>query len=459
MWKRRSGERGDSRTRTGLLGWIVGIAGVGAVALTVATAPSNEGHTERSSKATGVAVTAAGVGSKPAETAPQPATTAVTSTVPPPTPPPPRAGHTECQDWLGRRFLTSVYSVKVDHPLARTVAEAADIGYTHVGPWYEDDRWAAATSAAQTGLCTIFPVGPNRSIDQLLDDPATARSTVLADLEQALASPALDASISAWALLPEEPKTERADHLQLLAELSDLVQATDPLSRPLYTYLPSNADVAEITLAAGHLDVLGQGNYLTTDGEHDERVRLLASIRRTQQAADDAGRNGWSIPVVEHRIHDGRMDPTLTDRVEAWVRHDLHTAMAAGADGFLAFSGFPQSDHRSDFELYRQAHRTVMNEMRDAGLFVLHDTAPPAPVDLVVIDGPAALEILADVPPPLNETLQTLPSTTVRAWSSGDDEVVLVVNHANDPITATVTTDSSTTTITLGPLAITIITH
>lgn len=458
MWKRRSGGQGDARTRTGLLGWIAGIAGVGAVALTVATVPSTEGRTEGSSEASGVAVTAAGVGSQPAEAAPQPTTTAP-STVPPPTPAPPRPGRTECQDWLGRRFLTSVYSVKVDHPLARTVSEAAEIGYTHVGPWYEDDRWNAAHSAAEMGMCSIFPVGPNRSIDQLVDDPATARSTVLADLEQALASPDLDASISAWALLPEEPKTERADHLQLLAELSELVRATDPLDRPLYTYLPSNADVAEITLAAGHLDVLGQGNYLTTDGEHDERVRLLASIRRTQRAVDDAGRNGWSLPVVEHRINDGRMDPALTDRIEDWVRHDLHTAMAAGADGFLAFSGFPPSENRSDFELYRQAHRTVMNEMRDAGLFLLHDTAPAASVELDVIDGPDALEILVDVPPPVNEAIQTVPSATVRAWSSGDDEVVLVVNHANDPVTATVTTDRSTTTVTLGPLDVAVIAH
>ncbi len=89
---------------------------------------------------------------------------------------PPRPGRTECQDWIGRRFLTSVYSVKVDHPRARTVAEAANIGYTHVGPWYEKDRWTAGTAAAQTGLCTIFPVGLNRPINDLLDDPTTAQA-------------------------------------------------------------------------------------------------------------------------------------------------------------------------------------------------------------------------------------------------------------------------------------------
>lgn len=364
------------------------------------------------------------------------------------------ATRTECQDWVGRRWLMTVYSVPVEHPDTRTVADLAKEGFTHVGPWYEDDRWESAPEAARLGLCTVFPVGRSISADEALADLDGTLSALAADVARAVADPELNDSISMWSLLPEELNIYRDGHQELLEAMADVVRAGDPLQRPLYSYLQSNADERQFETASSLLDVLGHGNYLSTNGLADQRVYLRASIDRGLAARAAMGQVDDAVmPVIEHRIHRGVLDPEQSELIDDWVRHDIFTTIAAGADGFISFSGFPPDQGLADFARYNDAYTEVVAEVIEAGIpelyrFGVVDTS----VSTEVLSGPAQLEIPVLFVPQRDNPTETYASVSVRVWEWQGQHRVVAVNHANEPVTISVSGGPGTLTIDLDAL-------
>ncbi len=342
----------------------------------------------------------------------------------------------QCQDWVGRRLVMSVYSVPIDHPDTRTVDQLADDGFSHVGPWYGKDRWSSGKRAAELGLCTIFPVGPSISADLAINDVEGTIGQVLDDLHAALADPELNSSISVWAILPEELNLTQRRERDLLARIAETIRRTDPLERPIYMYLASNADAFQFEEASRQIDILGQGNYLSTNGLHNQRVYLKASILRSLEAREAIGQPTDSIlPVVEHRIHSGTLDPALSPRIESWVRHDLFTTLANGSDGFLAFSGFPPKQGLEDFEAYNNAYATVVAEIISTDMLNLYRYArADTVITASVARGPAELSIETISQPGL---VETFPSFSLRSWTLDGVRTILLVNHADEPLGVT----------------------
>ena len=343
----------------------------------------------------------------------------------------------QCQDWVGRRFVMTVYSVPINNPATRTVADLAEEGFTHVGPWYVEDRWESGQAAAKLGLCTVFPVGPALSKqDAMLDVPATL-AQVVADMEAAIANPVLNESISMWSILPEELNTYRRDEAELFYQLTETVRQNDPLGRPVYIYLQSNADELQFELLAQETEVLGQGNYLSTNGLHNERVYLKASILRSIAAREAMGELDDAVmPVVEHRIHSGVLDPALVPHIESWVRHDLFTSIVNGADGFIAFSGFPPKEDQPTFDRYNDAYTQVVGEIVKTNMLDLYaQGTPDLTVTGLVTAGPATLSAKVFFIPDRGNPVETFDSFSLRAWDLDGSKTILLVNHGSDPIT------------------------
>ncbi len=342
----------------------------------------------------------------------------------------------ECQDWVGRRFVMTVYSVPVDNPETRTVADLAREGFTHVGPWYVEDRWESGQAAAELGMCTVFPVGPPLSKQEALLDIEATLDQVVADMDAALANPVLNDSISMWSILPEELNTYRRDEAELFFLLTELVREHDPLGRPVYIYLQSNADELQFELASEETGVLGQGNYLSTNGLHDQRIYLKASILRSIAAREAMGELDDAVmPVVEHRIHSGTLDPALAPLVQSWVRHDLFTTLANGADGFIAFSGFPPKEGQDVFDRYNDAYTTVVAEILNAGMLDLYAAGTVNhEVVATVVDGPQTLSAEVFFIPDRGNPVETFDSFSLRAWDLDGTKTILLVNHADEPI-------------------------
>ncbi len=342
----------------------------------------------------------------------------------------------QCQDWVGRRFVMTVYSVPIDNPQTRSVADLAREGFTHVGPWYVEDRWESGQAAAELGMCTVFPVGPALSKQEALLDIEATLDQVVADMDAALANPVLNKSISMWSILPEELNTYRRDEAELFFLLTKVVREHDPLGRPVYIYLQSNADELQFELASEETGVLGQGNYLSTNGLHDQRIYLKASILRSIAAREAMGELDDAVmPVVEHRIHSGTLDPGLVPLVESWVRHDLFTSLANGADGFIAFSGFPPKQGQEVFDRYNDAYSTVVAEIVSTRMLDLYALGAVDPgVVATVVEGPQTLSAEVFFIPDRGNPVETFDSFSLRTWDLDGTKTILLVNHADEPI-------------------------
>jgi len=382
-----------------------------------------------------------------------------------------RPSYNECQDWVGRRFLMTVYSVPTEHDDTRTVAELAQEGFTHVGPWYMEDRWTSGAAAAQNGLCTVFPVGLSIEPEEAMADLPRAVEAIRSDMQRVLDDSSLNATVSAWSMLPEEMNVYRNGHEELLIELANTIKANDPLGRPVYMYLQSNADPHQFEVNAVHTEILGQGNYLSTNGLADQRVHLKSSILRSIKAREVTGQDQDTVmPVVEHRIHSGTLADGQSQHIETWVRHDLMTTFALGTDGFIAFSGFPPKQGIDDFARYNDAYTQVMAEIEATSLAEFYYRGIHRPeITGKVVSGPATLsmEVLYNADP--GEEVETHNTVSVRGWGIGPILEVVVVNHANEAVTveidgiqsslkwynaltgAEIESDGNTATLELGP--------
>jgi hypothetical protein len=365
----------------------------------------------------------------------------VNSTAPPAADPLPLGGandRTACLDWPRNEFLMTVYSVPVGHPATRTVADLAQEGFTHVGPWYQGDRTPGSQMAIDNNICVIYPVGIQMPNDEAVQRVDELEGIIAADIAEVLANPELDESVTMWSLLPEELNIYREGVAEVFERLTNVIRENDPRGRPIYMYLQSNGDERQFEESARLTDVLGQGNYLSTNGLATQRIYLKASIARAHAAREVAGDGDTLVmPIVEHRIHEGRLAADLVPFVDEWVRHDLFLTYAMGADGFIAFSGFPPVENRDIFNLYNDAYTETLRAIHAANL-------PDNYARGEVVGGISA-EVTAGPPTQSAEVLfiprrgndvETFETVTVRTWRLSGVDTTVVVNSAAEEVSA-----------------------
>jgi hypothetical protein len=123
--------------------------------------------------------------------------------------------------------------------------------------------------------------GARATVASSFTDINAAGDTSRIDVEAVLADPKLNAAVSVWSLHPEQINVYKAGYQEMFERLSAAVRAADPLGRPVYMYLQSNADEHQFEQVATHTHVLGQGNYLATHARAHQRIYLKASIERS----------------------------------------------------------------------------------------------------------------------------------------------------------------------------------
>ena len=344
----------------------------------------------------------------------------------------------DCTTWLADgRFLISGYAVPTsgsETAAERPIADLADAGYTHIGPYYDLDPAAYIAEAAAADLCIVYQLG----------DPDLVRADVLADqdrwlaevrqhLERVLVDEETSALISMWMLLPEELDVHKSGEGELLARLGQLVDEVDPLRRPVGMFATSNADELEFSAIVADLDAVTQGQYLVNDGQPHERATLPFRVTRASQFAADAG-GRFVLPVLEHGISDEDVDRADEPFIEAWVRHDIRAALAAGADGFFSFS-HSERGRPEVFERYSSAFIDEIAALDAAGL--LDSNPVRTPLAAEVGSGPpsqAVVEILSAGNRP-----RDWPSVTATELVGVETSWILVVNHTDEPLTVSVT--------------------
>lgn len=339
----------------------------------------------------------------------------------------------DCTTWLSDgRFLISGYAAPVSSDKTdaeRSITEMADAGYTHVGPFYDLDPAAEATEAIAAGMCLVWQLGdPDVDRADAIANQDRWIADVRAQLERVLADQEISSRISVWTLLPEELDANTSAEAELMARLGELIDDVDPLQRPVAMFSTSNADEIELSAIVSDLDAVAQGQYLVNDGEEFNRAEIAYRTDRAAQFGDDAG-GTFVLPVLEHGISDEDVAPADEVFIEAWVRHDIRTAIASGADGFISFS-HAERGRPAIFERYSAAFLQEVAALEAAGLLAARFDRTPLSVD--VQSGPTVEpveEILSS-----GDRILEWDTATAAELTNGERSWIMLSNHTNEPL-------------------------
>ncbi|MGI9612530.1 MAG: hypothetical protein ACR2QO_06460, partial [Acidimicrobiales bacterium] len=344
----------------------------------------------------------------------------------------------DCTTWLDDgRFLISGYSAPVSGDQTdaeRSISEMAEAGYTHVGPFYDPYPADEAAEAAAAGLCLIWQLGdPDGDRTDAIANQDRWIADVRAQLERVLQDEAISSRISVWTLLPEELDANTGAEAELLGRLGELIDDVDPLQRPVAMFSTSNADENELSAIVSDLDAVVQGQYLVNDGEEFNRAEIAYRTNRAAQFGNDGG-GTFVLPVLEHGISDEDVDPADEVFIEAWVRHDIRTAIASGADGFISFS-HAERGRPEIFGRYSAAFLEEVATLESAGLLAGSFDRTPLAVD--VRSGPASEpveEILSS-----GDRILDWDTATAAELTSAERSWIMLSNHTNEPLRVRVT--------------------
>jgi hypothetical protein len=240
-------------------------------------------------------------------------------------------------------------------PAVEDLAVLAANGFTSVGPWYQPERARQALAVAkQVGLSIVYPVGyPHERYKhgkRIEWDAETTRAELTAQIEALAGEPA----ITAWYLLPEELVEHDATHLEFLRVATAAIRAADPRGRPILSYQANHRDAGRLAPVVAHLDIATKGAYANFAGHRRTRAWVRWSIDELEAAGDATP---WVLPEMFE-------DPADADAttIAAWVRHDVHAGLVAGATGVLVFSGWRRPNFAA-YDDYMAAYRDVAYEL------------------------------------------------------------------------------------------------
>ncbi len=270
------------------------------------------------------------------------------------------------------RLPFGIYSASADD-----FAALARSGFTMVGPWYVPNPDRALLDAAErAGLGVIFPIGDPRGRTNAAFEATEAqtRASIGALVRDVADHPA----IVAWYLLPEEIRTWNAAEHDYLRTATETIRAHDSRRRPILSYQPNHYDAAALAPVLAHLDVATKGMYANYAGHSDKRAWVRWSVDELEVASDAPA---WVVPEMFE-------DPAGADAaaITAWVRHDVHAGLVAGARGVLVYSGFRRRGF-SRFDDYLAAYQDVARELNGTlalGDVLLRGTVcPAAPIEVI----------------------------------------------------------------------------
>ncbi len=236
---------------------------------------------------------------------------------------------------------------------AADFARLAQNGFTIVGPWYvpAPDR-SLLDAAHAAGLGVVFPIGEpqGRELEVFAHSEAQTRASIRARVQEVVDHPA----IVAWYVLPEEVRAWETAEFEYLRTTVAAIRAVDPHHRPILSYQPNHYDAAALAPVASQLDIGTKGMYVNYAGQRDTRVWVRWSVDELEAAGDAPV---WVVPEMFE-------DPANADAatISAWVRHDVHVGLVAGARGVLVYSGFRRKNF-ARFDDYLRAYEAVALEL------------------------------------------------------------------------------------------------
>lgn len=314
-------------------------------------------------------------------------------------------------------------------------------GFTVAGPVYgnqlpyllrcESNGWP---SVAHIGLPIKF-VGKT-SAQSKFNEPAL-RQEILHQLK-AFSS---FKQIVWWAVKPEELRPWRADEMNYLRIVCEVIRQNDPRHRPIYLYNPNHRDAASLAPVARFVDAVGKGCYVNIVGRKRDRAWVRWSVEQELEAIKTA-RGGNGIPLLNPELC---ADPAPGEdrEIRDWVRHDVYLGLASGAKGVVIWSLYPRKEVQRTWKLWYDAYAECARELngprRLSQVFLFGERRSDLKVKLVKGEGSTQVTLGGEAEPTTTSEQERaarkvhLPAWTSAEFACGDSRWLFLINSANSP--------------------------
>lgn len=318
--------------------------------------------------------------------------------------------------------------------------EIMEAGTTLIGPQYElnGEAVALAREYRRQTVYTIIPevdgaklVG-SRAFDKYNAANPLPREKIAASIAAQVKAVADNPEIAWWDITPEELRYWRPVEVEYLKLATDTIRANDPLQRPIMMYEPGHRDANSLTKLTPCLDFIAKGMYTNYSSKGDERVWTRYSTQEAVKARELLKRPEIAILALPEMFVEPK---TAAERamIPVWVRHDVYSALTAGAQGVLVFSASKRPNFSSR-PIYLDAYKTVASELTgklDLGTVFLFGKRMDD-LEFQNISGPETVKLTMK-----NGDL-TLPATAMANIAFNRLRYVILVNSSPETVTGMV---------------------
>ena len=314
-----------------------------------------------------------------------------------------------------------------------------DAGVTMIGPQYElnDQVVADAKKYKVKAVYHIYAKidGQNANAHPYLEklakerkelDVEKLRKSVIEIVKRESANPEI-----AWWNIGEEMRCWCKQDMLCLKTISEAIKETDPQKRPMYMYEPGHRDAKSLSKTAPFQNIIGKGMYVNYSGKKDSRVFCRWTIEQEIEGIKLSG-NKDAIPIMVPEMFQQPSESDLP-MIESWVRHDVYSALIAGAKGVAVFSASKRENFKAReqyLKAYLQVCRELTGSLKLGQVFLFGERKDD--ISLTVTEGPETVELKVN-----KETLP-YPSAAIANIAHENCRYVFVSNSSDKQLEAVI---------------------
>jgi hypothetical protein len=315
--------------------------------------------------------------------------------------------------------------------------EIIDAGVTMIGPQYELNSSIVADAAKYKvkGVYTIIPVidGKEVSKEYLKELKTKKQALDITKLRQSVtdivSKAASSKDIAWWDITPEELRPWDQQEVLLLKNATEAIKQADPEKRPVFMYFPGHYTGKVMGQLAVYLDIVGKGMYTNYSSMKNTRSWCRWTMEQEIEAIKLSG-NKTAIPIAVTEMF--QQPPAAEIKlIDSWVRHDVYSALVAGAKGVLIFSASKRKDFSARKEYlnaYFKVCRELNGPMKLGQVFLFGK--PMSDISLTITDGPQTVPFKYKTA----KVELSYPSVSMADIAYNNSRYVFLVNTADKPV-------------------------
>ncbi len=308
-------------------------------------------------------------------------------------------------------------------------------GFTLAGPTYGDSEKLLRECEA-VGLPMVYRIRTSLDIKGRKGEPQFDAALIREEVRQQVEAVAQSEAIYAWTISPEELRHWRRHELAYFRLAVETIRQHDPRKRPVWMYEPGHRTAAALAKLLPEMDASAKGMYPNYADRMDERGWVRWSLLQQREAIASANPRAlfFALPEMFRQPPPGREAD-----IRRWVRHDVYTALAEGAQGVLIYSfakrrGFSARD--AYYEAYAEVARELNGPAQTGPAFLLGQKRDS--VGHEITSGPETISFS----PTAAEPAVTFRSLLTRQVTWQGRDYLLVINSAPERVGLRLTGDT-----------------